>query len=48
MAKCQGSRAQLVKLFFGIYQYLAERCSENPQGLIVLRASGLRATSSEA
>ena len=29
MAQCQGLRAQMVKIFFGLHIYLAGRCSEN-------------------
>ena len=31
MAQCQGPRAQMVRLFFGLHLFLAERCCENPQ-----------------
>ena len=31
MAQCQGPHAQMVSLFFSFHQYLAGRCSENPQ-----------------
>ena len=31
MAQCQGLRAQMVRLFFGLHLYLARRCCENLQ-----------------